>query len=123
MPSEKVLLLFLCPFLKRSDKYLSSAPVKKLSRRIIELAPHPEACPIEEVVSRYSACDKPLALDLFSGCGGLSLGLHRAGFEVILGVDIKPDEHTIRPQRLSKQARMARKPDGCIDDDIAWLNI
>lgn len=32
---------------------------------------------------------KPLALDLFCGAGGVSMGLHQAGFEVI-GVDIKP---------------------------------
>ncbi|MGB5133825.1 MAG: DNA cytosine methyltransferase [Prochlorococcaceae cyanobacterium] len=30
-------------------------------------------------------------MDLFCGAGGLSLGLHAAGFEVILGADIRPD--------------------------------
>ncbi len=32
---------------------------------------------------------RPLAVDLFCGAGGASMGLHRAGFTV-LGVDIKP---------------------------------
>ncbi|MFC1678002.1 DNA cytosine methyltransferase [Planctomycetota bacterium] len=30
---------------------------------------------------------KPKAIDLFCGCGGLSLGLQQAGFDVLLGID------------------------------------
>ncbi|MDX6768179.1 MAG: DNA cytosine methyltransferase [Elusimicrobiota bacterium] len=30
---------------------------------------------------------KPTVIDLFSGCGGLSLGFQQAGYEVLLGVD------------------------------------
>ena len=30
---------------------------------------------------------KPLVLDLFSGCGGFSLGLEKAGFKILAGVD------------------------------------
>jgi len=30
---------------------------------------------------------KPTVIDLFSGCGGLSFGMQKAGFEVLLGID------------------------------------
>lgn len=40
------------------------------------------------------AARKPLAVDLFSGAGGLSLGLSQAGFEPVLGLDF--DKNAIR---------------------------
>jgi len=33
---------------------------------------------------------KPIAIDVFAGVGGLSLGLHRAGFSVIASFDLDP---------------------------------
>lgn len=33
---------------------------------------------------------RPTAVDLFCGAGGMSLGLSRAGFELLLGVDADP---------------------------------
>ena len=37
-----------------------------------------------------SEADRPVALDLFSGAGGLSLGLEAAGFDIAGGIDIDP---------------------------------
>jgi DNA (cytosine-5)-methyltransferase 1 len=38
--------------------------------------------------NKTEAGRKPTVLDLFSGCGGLSLGFHSAGYEVVAGVEI-----------------------------------
>lgn len=37
--------------------------------------------------SQYLPAIHPTVLDLFSGCGGLSYGFEKAGFEVVAGVD------------------------------------
>ena len=55
------------------------------------LEPNQASCSLDELPGymRSIAADTPLAVDLFSGAGGLSLGLHRAGFEVVLACDIR----------------------------------
>jgi DNA (cytosine-5)-methyltransferase 1 len=41
-------------------------------------------------LARVARGERPRVLDLFSGCGGLSLGLHRAGFEILAGAEVDP---------------------------------
>ena len=58
---------------------------------VVRLAGHPEACENEEelleYVARLRAEGAHLAADLFSGGGGLSLGLEAGGYRVVLSAD------------------------------------
>ena len=56
----------------------------------MRLDPHPLSFVDGEemgFVSWAQSVTRPRAMDLFCGAGGLSLGLHSAGFEVVVGVD------------------------------------
>jgi DNA (cytosine-5)-methyltransferase 1 len=64
--------------------------VKLVRGPFVQLPSHPEACKEEdflEYAARLRAEGHRLAADLFSGAGGLSLGLKAAGYRVVLGVD------------------------------------
>jgi DNA (cytosine-5)-methyltransferase 1 len=43
--------------------------------------------PVWAKIARLQEGGVPRVLDLFAGCGGLSLGLQRAGFEILAGLD------------------------------------
>jgi DNA (cytosine-5)-methyltransferase 1 len=59
----------------------------------LQLDDHPDAC-TEETFAEWCAqrrgAGERLAVDLFSGAGGLSLGLHEAGWTVAVAVDNDP---------------------------------
>lgn len=46
---------------------------------------------IEKKIARLRFGGTPKVLDLFAGCGGLSLGFHAAGFEIVAAVDNDAD--------------------------------
>ena len=54
---------------------------------------------IENKITRLKAGGKPRVLDLFAGCGGLSLGFQAAGFEVVAAVENDP--HAARSHGLN----------------------
>jgi len=41
-------------------------------------------------IHRLRTGTRPAVVDLFSGCGGLSLGFHRSGFEIVGSIEIDP---------------------------------
>lgn len=45
---------------------------------------------IKKKLQRLASGEKPRVLDLFSGCGGISLGFHAAGAEVVGAMEIDP---------------------------------
>lgn len=64
---------------------------------------------------RFGARDRLIAVDLFSGCGGLTLGLKRAGFRVLGAVDNDP---------LSVQTYTANHPEvRVLETDIRDLTV
>lgn len=54
---------------------------------------------IQEKIRRLTTGQRPRVLDLFSGCGGISLGFHRAGFEIVGAIEIDP--HAARSHALN----------------------
>ncbi|MEU4661373.1 DNA cytosine methyltransferase [Micromonospora chalcea] len=75
--------------------------VKLVRGPFVRLAAHPDACSKPEellaLASRLRADGGRLAADLFSGAGGLSLGLEAAGYQVVIAVD--HDEEAIETHR------------------------
>lgn len=51
-------------------------------------------------INRFQNGANLRVLDLFSGCGGLSLGFQRAGFEIVGGVEIDPKAASSHAQNL-----------------------
>ena len=57
---------------------------------VLRLPVHPNAARTESFRRWVARQRRPLAIDLFSGCGGLSIGLEQAGYTVVLSVDNDP---------------------------------
>lgn len=64
--------------------------VKQLRSVPLRLGGHPDSPRTESWRQWVEGQNRPLAVDLFSGAGGLSLGLEQAGYRVILAADTDP---------------------------------
>lgn len=74
----------------RRDHLGNTYGVRLVRGPVVTVEPHPLSCDDEDALAslvQELPERSPLAVDLFCGAGGLSLGLSQAGFNVILGVD------------------------------------
>jgi DNA (cytosine-5)-methyltransferase 1 len=56
-----------------------------------DVSPHSRAAVVAHKIRRLRAGGAPRLMDLFAGCGGLTLGFTTAGFESVAAVEIDPD--------------------------------
>ncbi|MFN8456346.1 MAG: DNA (cytosine-5-)-methyltransferase [Anaerolineae bacterium] len=101
--AEKELLLLIPPHM-RSDLHRN---LLALGREICKPNPLCDSCELKKFCAyyrtkaqaTYAEEKKSLAIDMFCGAGGFSLGLSRAGFKIVAAIDNNPD--AIRTYRLN----------------------
>lgn len=99
--------------------------VKLVRGPFVELAPHADACgsraELLDLAARLRADGTLLAADLFSGAGGLSLGLEDAGMRVVLGVDHDRESVRTHGHHFAGIAMEADLGDAAVVEEIAGL--
>lgn len=101
--AEKELLLLIPPHM-RGDLHRN---LLALGREICKPTPLCDSCELKKFCAYYRTEaqtvhgkeKKSLAIDMFCGAGGFSLGLSRAGFKIVAAIDNNPD--AIRTYRLN----------------------
>ncbi|HET6518919.1 MAG TPA: DNA cytosine methyltransferase [Geminicoccaceae bacterium] len=68
-----------------------------------------EPC-LQRKIDRLARGAPPRVLDLFAGCGGLSLGFHAAGYDLVAGVEIDPHAAATYGRNLHGGSPLHMKP-------------
>ena len=75
----------------------------------------------------HSSIREFTAIDLFSGCGGLTLGLKQAGFRVLAAIEMDKKSNEAFSQNhlevLLKRRNISRIPVWSIRDELSWLPV
>ena len=57
-------------------------------------------------MNKDDSASRPIAVDLFAGAGGMSLGFERAGFDVVAAVEIDPVHCAVHEFKLHAMANL-----------------
>ena len=79
--------------------------------------------PVWAKIARLQQRGVPRVLDLFSGCGGLSLGFQRAGFAIVAGLDSDPQASASRARNFHAGCPRHALPQDLTDLEVTPENV
>jgi DNA (cytosine-5)-methyltransferase 1 len=95
----------------RSDQ-MKAAPLRSIENE-----------PVWAKIARLQQGGVPRVLDLFSGCGGLSLGFQRAGFAILAGLDSDPQASASRARNFHAGCPRHALPQDLTDLEVTPENV
>jgi len=74
--------------------------------------------PVSAKIARLQQGGAPRVIDLFAGCGGLSLGLQRAGFAILAGLDSDPQASASHARNFHGDCPRHAMPQDLTDPEV-----